>query len=74
LRTKAATRAHRSNHFDHRNSTDQITHRVAMRILGLLRVDTIPNFALKKPAGYQLLFLELKRRAPIFGQQMCKRH
>jgi hypothetical protein len=32
-------REHRSNHFNHRNSTDQITHRVAMRILELVRVD-----------------------------------
>jgi hypothetical protein len=46
---------HRSNHFNHRNSADQIPHRFAMRILEVVRVDTVPNLAFKKPAGYQLL-------------------
>jgi hypothetical protein len=67
-------REHRSNHFNHRNSTDQITHRVAMRILELVRVDSIPNLAFKKPAGYQLLFPELVRRKAIFCQQVRQRH
>jgi hypothetical protein len=44
------------------------THRIAMRILELLRVDTIPNLALKKPAGHKWLFPEFIRREPIFSQ------
>src|SRR5947209_5412306 len=45
-----------------------------MRILELVRVDTIPDLALKKPARYQMLFPELLRGEPIFGQQMNQRH
>ena len=61
-----SAREHRSTYFNHRNSTDQITRRVAMRILELMGVDTIPNLAFKKPAGHQLLFPELvaKRGEP----------
>jgi hypothetical protein len=38
-------REHGPDHFYHRNSTDQIMHRIAMRFLEL--VDMIPNLALK---------------------------
>jgi hypothetical protein len=50
-------REHRSDHFDHRNSANQTPHRVAMRILELVRVDTIQNLAFKKPLqiGFVLL-------------------
>jgi hypothetical protein len=43
-------------------------------MLELMRVDTIPNLAFKKPAGHQLLVPELIGREPIFCQQMCERH
>src|ERR1700676_5104692 len=45
-----------------------------MRILELLRVDAIPNFAFEKPTGHQLLIPKLIRRKPVFGQKMCERH
>src|SRR5450759_3267950 len=45
-----------------------------MRILELVRVDTIPNLAFKKPAGHQLLIPEQVGREAIFRQQMCERH
>ena len=67
-------REHWSNHFNHRNSADQISHRIAMRSLELVRVDTIPNLAFQKSAGYQLLIPQLIRRESIFCQQMCERH
>ena len=38
-------REHGSNHFDHRNTADQIAHCIAMRSLQPVRVDTIPNLA-----------------------------
>jgi hypothetical protein len=45
-----------------------------MRILELICVDTIPNLALKEPAGHQLLLPEQVGREAIFCQQMCERH
>jgi hypothetical protein len=40
-----------------------------MRVLELLRIDTIPELAFKKPAGHHLLFPELVRREPIFSHK-----
>jgi hypothetical protein len=57
---------HRSNDFNHRNSADQIAHRFAMRILEVVRVDTIPNLPVGHPSAHP--------GEPIFGQQMCERH
>jgi hypothetical protein len=45
-----------------------------MRILELLCIDAVPNLALKKPAGHQLLIPEQIGREPICCQQMCERH
>jgi hypothetical protein len=58
-------REHRSDHFNHRNSADQIPHRVAMRILELVRVDAIPNLAFKKPTGHQWLIPDQVGRKPL---------
>jgi hypothetical protein len=41
--------------FNHRDPTNQIPGRLAMRILQLVRVDPIPNLACEKPAGYPWL-------------------
>jgi hypothetical protein len=61
-------RQHWPDHFDHRDPANQIPNRVAMRILQLMRVDPIPNFAFEKPAGHQRLFPERVRGKPVLCQ------
>src|ERR1700744_2538991 len=51
-----------------------MTHRVAVRMLELVRIDAIPNLVLKKPARHQLFVPERIWREPIFSQQMRERH
>jgi len=53
---------------------DRMTHRVAVRMLELLRIDAIANPAPTKPARHQLLIPERIRREPIFSQPMRERY
>jgi hypothetical protein len=67
------TRQHRSYHFNHCDSTNQIPNRLAMRILKSVRVDPIPNLALEKPAGHQRLFPNRIRGKTVLRQEISGR-
>src|SRR3954463_13581137 len=60
-------RERRSDHLNHRDSTNQISNRLAVRILQLVRVDPIPNLAFEKPAGHQCLIPKRCWRKARFG-------